>query len=85
MNHKPATAAQSIEAIAARIMLIRAQKVMIDADLVSRYGVPAKALNQPVKRNAGRFPEDFMFQLTAGEKAGGAASSHCNIFIKPSA
>jgi len=51
-----------------RILLIRGEKVMIDADLAEFYGVPTKALNQGVKRNAERFPGDFMFQLTAGEK-----------------
>ncbi len=52
-----------------RILVIRGQKVMIDADLAELYGVPTKALNQAVKRNAERFPADFMFQLTADEKA----------------
>lgn len=42
---------------------------MIDADLAQLYGVPTKALNQAVKRNGGRFPTDFMFQLDAAEKA----------------
>lgn len=51
-----------------RILLIRGQKVMIDADLAELYGVPTKALNQAVKRNARRFPADFMFQLTAAER-----------------
>ena len=41
---------------------------MIDADLADLYGVPTKALNQAVKRNADRFPEDFLFQLTKEEK-----------------
>lgn len=52
-----------------QIMVIRGQKVMIDADLAALYGVPTKALNQAVKRNATRFPADFMFQLSALEKA----------------
>jgi hypothetical protein len=43
------------------IVLVRGQKVMIDADLAQLYGVPTKALNQAVKRNARRFPQDFMF------------------------
>lgn len=51
-----------------RILVIRGQKVMIDADLAALYGVPTKALNQAVKRNAARFPPDFMFQLTPEEK-----------------
>lgn len=51
-----------------RIQHIRGLRVMIDADLAVLYGVPTKALNQAVKRNAARFPADFMFQLTAEEK-----------------
>jgi hypothetical protein len=54
--------------IESRILLVRGQKVIIDADLAELYGVPTKALNQAVKRNAQRFPQDFMFQLTAIEK-----------------
>jgi len=46
------------------IVLIRRQKVILDRDLAKLYGVSTKALNQAVKRNANRFPEDFMFQLT---------------------
>ena len=51
-----------------RILVIRGQKVMIDADLAELCGVPTKALNQAVRRNAERFPANFMFQLTAAEK-----------------
>ena len=54
--------------IPARIMTIRGQKVMIDADLAELYGVPTKRLNEQVRRNAARFPLDFMFQLTQLEK-----------------
>ena len=53
-----------------RILLIRGQKVMLDTDLAELYGVPTKSLNLAVKRNAERFPEDFMFQLTGDEAAG---------------
>ena len=60
---------QPLELIASRILLIRSQRVMIDADLAQLYGVPTKVLNQAVKRNLQRFPPDFMFQLTAEEKA----------------
>ena len=52
-----------------QILVIRDQKVMVDADLAALYGVPTKALNQAVKRNATRFPTDFMFQLTDIEKS----------------
>lgn len=55
--------------IESRIQLVRGLRVMIDADLAQLYGVPTKALNQAVKRNAARFPTDFMFQLDATEKA----------------
>ncbi|WP_241525054.1 ORF6N domain-containing protein [Simplicispira metamorpha] len=55
--------------IEGRIQVIRGLRVIIDADLAELYGVPTKALNQAVKRNAGRFPPDFMFQLDAPEKS----------------
>lgn len=60
--------AMPLARIESRILLIRGQKVMIDADLAELYGVPTKRLNEQVKRNQERFPADFMFQLTAGEK-----------------
>ncbi len=49
------------------ILTIRGQKVLLDADLAAIYGVATKALNQAVKRNAERFPEDFRFQLSQEE------------------
>jgi phage regulator Rha-like protein len=52
-----------------RILLIRGQRVMLDADLAGLYGVSTKRLNEQVKRNRDRFPEDFMFQLATNEKA----------------
>lgn len=58
-----------VERIEKRIFLIRGQKVMLDADLAHIYGVTTKRLNEQVKRNLGRFPTDFMFQLTETEKA----------------
>jgi hypothetical protein len=51
-----------------RILLIRGERVIIDADLAEFYGVQTKRLNEQVRRNKGRFPNDFMFQLTANEK-----------------
>jgi hypothetical protein len=54
--------------IAKRILMVRGQKVMLDADLASLYGVETRALNQAVRRNGQRFPDDFMFQLTREEK-----------------
>ena len=59
----------SVTQIESRIFLIRGHKVMLDADLAELYDVPTKALNQAIKRNVERFPEDFMFQLSADEKA----------------
>lgn len=56
-----------VERIASRIYLIRGEKVMLDADLAQLYGVSTTALNQQVKRNTGRFPPDFAFQLTDSE------------------
>src|ERR1700738_3868167 len=50
-----------------KIYEIRGQKVMLDFDLAELYGVETKVFNQAVKRNITRFPEDFMFQLTAKE------------------
>ena len=55
------------EAIEGKILLIRGKKVMLDRDLAELYGVPTKRLNEQVKRNIERFPEDFMFQLTKEE------------------
>ena len=49
-------------------MLIRGEKVIVDADLAEFYGAPTKALNQAVRRNMNRFPADFMFQLNKNEK-----------------
>ena len=55
------------ERITQAILLIRGHKVMLDADLAALYGVTTAAIVQAVKRNAERFPADFMFQLTAAE------------------
>jgi hypothetical protein len=55
------------ERIESRILLIRSHKVMLDSDLAGLYGVPTKALVQAARRNKERFPQDFMFQLSAPE------------------
>jgi len=55
------------EVLATRIFLIRGKRVMIDEELARLYDVPTRRLNEQVRRNLSRFPEDFMFQLTAGE------------------
>jgi phage regulator Rha-like protein len=56
-----------IEAIANRIILLRGARVMLDSDLAALYEVPTKRFNEAVKRNAERFPSDFMFQLSQEE------------------
>jgi len=58
-----------IDRIENRILLIRGERVIIDKDLASFYGVPTRRLNEQVRRNIDRFPEDFAFQLTAEEKS----------------
>jgi hypothetical protein len=55
------------ETIISKIYLIRGQKVMLDSDLAVLYGVETKRVNEQVKRNIDRFPEDFMFQLSEEE------------------
>ncbi|MBI5576433.1 MAG: ORF6N domain-containing protein [Deltaproteobacteria bacterium] len=55
------------EDISQHIHIIRGRRVMMDADLAELYGVPTFRLNEAVKRNSARFPEDFMFQLTTEE------------------
>lgn len=55
------------ERISKAIYLVRDQKVMMDSELAEMYGVVTKVLNQAVKRNIDRFPNDFMFQLTTEE------------------
>jgi ORF6N domain len=57
------------ERIERSILLFRGHKVMLDADLAGLYGVTTKRLNEQVRRNRSRFPEDFMFQLTSTEAA----------------
>lgn len=53
--------------LAGRIVMIRGQRVVLDADLARLYGVPTKRFNQATKRNASRFPADFALQLNQGE------------------
>ena len=57
-----------VETIVSKILFLRNEKVLLDRDLAELYGVSTKALNQAVKRNARRFPPDFMFRLTKKEK-----------------
>jgi len=62
-----ATAIVLTKKVGAKILVLRNQKVIMDADLAELYGVPVKQLNQQVKRNANRFPRDFVFALTKVE------------------
>lgn len=57
----------SIERVAQSILDLRGQRVMLDRDLAALYGVETRALNQAVKRNADRFPDDFVFTLSRAE------------------
>ena len=58
---------QTLEPVQTLIHEIRGQRVILDSDLARIYGVAVKALNQAIKRNRQRFPEDFAFQLTSAE------------------
>ena len=58
-----------LDRVVSRIYLIRGQRVMLDADLAKLYGVTTRRLNEQVRRNTGRFPEDFAFQPTNRELA----------------
>jgi phage regulator Rha-like protein len=64
MPKRRGTAASVVES---RILFLRHQRVILDADIAELYGVPVKVLNQQIKRNRERFPRDFVFQLTAKE------------------
>jgi hypothetical protein len=58
----------AVDALVARIHLVRGLRVMLDADLAELYGVSTKRFNQQIKRNIERFPADFMFRLTDKEQ-----------------
>ena len=60
-------AANPVAHIEKHILVLRGHKVLLDADLATLYGVPTKRLNEQVRRNAERFPDDFMFHLTIEE------------------
>lgn len=76
-----------IERVERAILLIRGEKVMLDSDLAELYGVTVRRLNEQVKRNISRFPEDFMFQLTEEEaglmRSQIATASKRNIRYRP--
>ena len=62
-------ASAAVQVIANRIQVLRGFRVLLDADLAALYGVPTKRFNETVKRNARRFPSEFMFRLTEDEFA----------------
>jgi phage regulator Rha-like protein len=66
MSKSPAVLAKRVES---RILLVRGLRVILDSDLAELYGVEVRSLNQQVKRNARRFPDDFVMQLTPEETA----------------
>jgi hypothetical protein len=63
------------EQIGRSILVVRAQRVILDSELARIYGVETRILNQAVKRNAERFPNDFRFQLTTAETAASRSQS----------
>ena len=67
MTKKQTLSIISDDVVENKIYEIRNQKVMLDSDLAELYGVETKRLNEQIKRNLDRFPEDFMFQLTETE------------------
>jgi len=75
MSQNPAR--YSVESLGALIFTIRGQRVMLDADLASIYGVQTRRLNEQVRRNAERFPSDFLFQLTQQEAEKHPLSALC--------
>jgi hypothetical protein len=66
-RHVRTRIAPTVEKISGAILWLRDHRVILDADLAALYGVTTKRLNEQVKRNAARFPEDFMFRLSAQE------------------
>ena len=72
----PGAALLDVARAGQRILLLRGHKVLVDADLAELYGVSTKRLNQQTRRNAERFPADFVFELTPQEKA--EVVANCN-------
>ena len=80
MNDLAIPATTSIDSIRSRIFTIRGIQVMLDRDLAELYGVPTKRLNEQVRRNAERFPDDFMFLLSKSEMS--ELVANCDRFNK---
>ena len=70
------TELMTVDNICNRVYVIRGQQVMLDYDLAEIYGYEVKRLNEQVKRNITRFPEDFMFQLTTEEDEMGLSGNN---------
>jgi len=71
-----------VDKIESQIRTIRGEKVILDSDLAEPYGVETRVLNQAVKRNASRFPADFMFQLTPAESGAVLRSRSQSVTLK---
>jgi hypothetical protein len=69
MNASSRTVLAPVDNIARSILILRGQKVLVDAELAKLYGVATRRLNEQVRRNRSRFPADFLFELTAEEFA----------------
>jgi ORF6N domain-containing protein len=67
LSTRSRTSVTSVEDVSRAIVVLRGRKVLLDAELAALYGVTTKRLNEQVKRNAERFPEDFMFRLSRTE------------------
>jgi hypothetical protein len=68
-THRIRPPSMALETITQRIFVLREQKVLLDADLAALYGVDTRRLNEQVRRNRDRFPQDFIFELTRDEYA----------------
>ena len=66
-NPSTAVGVLPLEAVTQRIFLLRGQKVLLDSDLAELYGVETRRLNEQVRRNRAKFPQDFIFELTSDE------------------
>lgn len=67
MTTRTRSTAVAVDSISRSILVLRGQKVLLDSELAALYGVPTKRLNEQVRRNRARFPDDFLFELTSEE------------------
>lgn len=80
-SQRPNEGSVAVEHVERSILTLRGHRVMLDETLAELYGVPVRVLNQAVKRNLERFPEDFMFQLTEDE---GTSLRSQTVILEPS-